>query len=321
MPVFHLLRDINKIFPEIGIDIGMPYYLNANVDLSFVEIFKLPFNVMKKPPYIRNIELNEKIGEEILNKIKQNNVIAKEAIALLSLSEFFKSDGIITNNALLIEARYKFYQYNYIRIIPLDEFPDIIDIIAHGNSIFLSTARPLRILPFDIFYQLTHFKNKRFFSWFIKIEQSADRKNLIENLRSALLNRYPYILYSRDMIRFFELQRDYFLRRGEGRFHLMLGYYLSNYYLLLWGMLDHLTIIAKYAYNLSIKEKNCGIYSKEFWNKFNVPNLFNFIRESQLSEWIDIMAEMRHHAAHKGIKVPTELLIETNESKRVMKKY
>jgi len=114
------------------------------------------------------------------------------------------------------------------------------------------------------------------------------------------------------MIRFYELQRDYFLRRGERRFHLMLGYYLSNYYMLLWGMLDQLTIIAKYAYNLSIKEKTCGINSNKFWNKLNEPKLYKFISESKISEWIDIMAEMRHHAAHKGIKVPTELLIETN---------
>ena len=157
MPVFHLLRNFIINCPKISIDIVIPSYIKAQVDLTFLEIFKLPFNIMNTPRDIKNIELNELIGDDILNKITDNTVIAKEAIALLSLSEFFKSDGIITNNALLIEARYKFYQYHYIRITPLDEFPDIIDIIAHGNSIFISTSSSIGILPFDIFYQFTHF--------------------------------------------------------------------------------------------------------------------------------------------------------------------
>jgi hypothetical protein len=316
MPVFFLIREMEKICPEINIELTIPEYLVGKEDLTMLTIFDLKFNVLNEPTDPINIQLNESIEVDILDKFIQNTEGSNRALALLSLSESFKSDGIITNNAILIEARYPIYQYHYIRIIPLYEFPDIVDIIAHGNSFFSSASSTLRNLPFDVFYQFTHFKNKRFFAWFNKIKIDAEHIELIDNLRSALLHRYPYILYSRDMIRFYELQRDYYLRRGQRRFHLMLGYFLSNYYMLIWGMLDHLTVIAKYTYSLSINEKDCAINSKKFWReiKSEAPNLFKFIKEPPISEWIVIMAEMRHHAAHKGIKIPTRILMETDES-------
>lgn len=317
MPIFFLIREMKEICSELVIEIVIPSYMVTQEDLSLFTIFNINLNVINRPSNLLNIELNESIDEDIIKKITNNTESSNRALALLSLSESLKSDGIITNNALLIEVRYPIYQWHSIRIIPLGEFSDIIDIIAHGNSIFSSASSTLRNLPFDVFYQFTHYKNRRFFSWFNKIIRELDNIELIGNVRSALLNRYPYILYSRDMIRFYELQRDYYLRRGERRFHLMLGYYLSNYYMLLWGMLDHLTVIAKYAYRLPINEKDCAINSKKFWKEFKSkePNLFNFIKVSPISAWINIMAEMRHHAAHKVIKIPTRILEETDESK------
>jgi len=316
-PVFFLIRVMKEIRPELSIEIMIPSYLGNREDLSILTMFDLIFNIINEPKGLNNIHLNESIDVDILDKFTQNTESSKLALALLSLSESIKSDGIITNNALLIKARYQVYQYHCIRITPLNDFPDIVDIIAHGNSIFLSTSSTLMNLPFDVFYQMTHFKNRRFFAWFNKIKPDHNKIELMDNIRNALFNRYPFILYSRDMIRFYELQRDYCLRRDERRFHLMLGYYLSHYYLLIWGMLDHLTVIAKYVYNLSIREKDCGIKSNEFWKEFKTKeiNLCKFIKEPRISEWISIMAEMRHHAAHKGLKIPTRILEETDESK------
>lgn len=316
-PVFFLIRVMKEIRPELSIEILIPSYLGNREDLSILTMFDLKFNIINEPKGLKNIHLNESIDVDILDKFTQNTESSKRALALLSLSESFKSDGIVTNNALLIKARYQVYQYHCIRIIPLNEFPDIVDIIAHGNSIFSSASSTLMNLPFDVFYQMTHFKNRRFFSWFNKIKTDAYQNELIDNIRSALLNRYPFILYSRDMIRFYELQRDYCLRRDERRYHLMLGYYLSHYYLLIWGMLDHLTVIAKYAYGLTINERDCAINRRKFWKEFQSkePNLSKFIKEPPISEWITIIAEMRHHAAHKGIKIPTRILEETDDSK------
>jgi hypothetical protein len=121
------------------------------------------------------------------------------------------------------------------------------------------------------------------------------------------------------MIRFYELQREYYSRSGLLQsFGLAIGYYVSAYYVLLWGMLDQLTLIAKYAKELTLEERDCGIRSKTFWKEFREqePELTEFITSSKISRWIDVMADIRHHAAHKVIKIPTSLVSDTDESEK-----
>jgi hypothetical protein len=115
----------------------------------------------------------------------------------------------------------------------------------------------------DLVYQWTHWKASRFAKWFNHVQAIIEKKELQESLRSALLNRYPFLLYSRDMVRFYELQMDFYQRRGlQRRFSMGVGFYVSTFYLFLWGMLEHLTIIAKWAKDLTIDETKCGIRSK-----------------------------------------------------------
>ena len=83
-------------------------------------------------------------------------------------------------------------------------------------------------------------------------------------------------------------------------------------------MLEQLTIIAKYVCNLSIIERNCGILKSNFWKEFKKkqPALTSFIKGKKIYDWINVMADMRHHAAHKGIKSPTEIVIDTEDSQK-----
>lgn len=239
-------------------------------------------------------------------------------LSLLSLSESVKADGIVTNSALLIDHQYAIYQYHHIRIVPVDEFPDLVRVVAVGNSIFWSSAYG-RDIGFDVFYQMTHWKAMRLFKWWAQVNSGQMTKKLVDNLRGALLNRFPYILYSRDMVRFYQLQRDYYLRRQRLlSYRLAIGFYINTFYLMLWGMLDHLTIVAKYARHLNITEKACGIRSKEFWKVFRgVENgLSRFVKGPKMSQWIGIMADMRHQAAHSMIPIPSLLVFETEESKK-----
>ena len=95
-----------------------------------------------------------------------------------------------------------------------------------------------------MYYQLNHWKQKRLASWYWAKRQDleADRR---DNVHSALINRYALIAYARDMVRFYELQLDHFHRRGLWRaFGTLLGYHMTNFYLYLWGMLEHLAVIA-----------------------------------------------------------------------------
>jgi hypothetical protein len=237
----------------------------------------------------------------------------------LAVADAIQADGIVTNEEILVNARYGLYQHHRIRIIPLKELGDIVEIFAHGHSIFWPATSPERYLVFDLFYQWSHWKSNRFAKWFNEVQAQIERKELRESLRSALLNRYPFLLYSRDMVRFYELQIDFYHRRGlQRRFSMGVGFYVSTFYLFLWGMLDHLTIIAKWARDLKIDETKCGIRSKKFWKEFNTtdPRLNTFLNHPRVSKWISVMADMRHAAAHRDLALPTVIVQDTEESKK-----
>ena len=44
--------------------------------------------------------------------------------------------------------------------------------------------------------------------------------------------------------------------------------------------------------------------------------LNTFLNQPRFKEWISVMAEMRHAAAHRDLALPTEILTETEESKK-----
>ena len=276
-----------------------------------------PLSLLKEispPPFKLDAAIQSELREPLLSNTAESN----RCLEVLAVGNAIQADGIVTNEAILVNARYPLYQHHRIRIIPLKELGDIVEIFAHGHSIFLSYTTG-QYITLDVFYQWTHWTASRFARWFNQVQATIEKKELQESLRSALLNRYPFLLYSRDMVRFYELQLDFYQRRGlQRRFSMGVGFYVSTFYLFLWGRLDHLTIIAKWAKDLPIDETKCGIRSKTFWKEFNRtdPRLNAFLRKPKISEWISVMADMRHAAAHRDLALPTVLLAETEESKK-----
>lgn len=314
LPVFALITELKHVAPSIKIQIYLQQHLCNQADLAQgkslgLEVVEIP-ELTSEP----SIELESSI-KDILKQAGND----ENALTLLTISKRWQADGIISDNEFLIDKRYTILQHHRIRIIPLVEFADVVEIIAHGNSIFRSTTSTERRLNFDLYYQLTHWKAARYRKWCLLIIKKISETELVDNLRTALLNRYPYILYSRDMIRFYELQRDYYSRRGlYESFGLAIGYYVNTFYFLLWGMLDQLTVIAKYKTKLELDERDCGIRKQKFWKIFRnyEPELSNFIKGDTIANWINVMADLRHHAAHKTIKIPTPLVSETEEAKK-----
>jgi hypothetical protein len=140
-------------------------------------------------------------------------------------------------------------------------------------------------------------------------------KDLRENLRSLSLNRYSFILLTRDLVRFYEIQNDLFTRVGhEGRFGTIIGYYITNYYLYGWGLLDQLTTILNVSQRLGVDERQCGIAKKDFWKKVKDQELLSFKEDNKV--WIERMAYIRHLAAHRTIMIPTAVLMHTDESRQ-----
>jgi len=153
--------------------------------------------------------------------------------------------------------------------------------------------------------------------WYDYVKSSIANEKLHANIHSALLHRYTYLLYSIDMAMFYDLQQDYYYRRSiECGQSLLIGYYLTHFYLLLWGMLDHFAVIAKYKCDLDIDERHVGIRSSKFKKKLSEhhPDLVRFIESEMINEWIEIIADMRHQAAHKVIATPSDIVVHTDES-------
>jgi hypothetical protein len=99
---------------------------------------------------------------------------------------------------------------------------------------------------------------------------------------------------------------DFFARRHQNRrFAMPLGYYVSNFYLHVWGLLDQLTVIANLAFGLGLRDRDCGITYKDFWKTLakRRPAPATFIERTDISEWIGLIADMRHAGAHHSSPV------------------
>ncbi len=177
--------------------------------------------------------------------------------ALCGLCVQHKVDGIVTTSAQLIDARYPLYQHDVIRIVPLNEFADFVEVCAHGHGIFWSASYQAALTQ-DTYYTLAHHKGARVARWFPLYQPRDPSVNVREDLRSLLLNRYPFILYARDMVLFFQMQKDSSTRNGRiQNFNVPLSYHMNCFYLLLWGMLEHLCLVANSVFQLGLSPKAC----------------------------------------------------------------
>src|SRR5207253_9871463 len=131
-----------------------------------------------------------------------------------ALGHHLKVDGIVTAIPSLVEARYSLFGHHTIRIIPPEELADFVEIFARGHLIFCKATPAPTFLPPDVFYGFADPKARRLWEWFNKMIPRLVDQTLTEMLRSALLNRYAFIVYARAMVRFADLQNQHYSRRG-----------------------------------------------------------------------------------------------------------
>ena len=314
-----LINDLGLLDPPASVRLLLPTHLADERTRTLATGWKPLIVQLGKPSDIPSFNLDPELSKEFREALLASNDQARLAMNLLALSNELQADGIITAAEVLTNARYPLYNVHLVRVIPLEELADIVEIFAHGHSIFWSASNPERRLTPEVFYTWAHWKCSHYFKWFGKVQPTLANKEVEDNLRSALLNRFTFLLYSRDLIRFYQLQRDYYSRRGLlERFGMPVGYHVTVFYLLLWGMLDHLTVLGKYAKGLRIDERDCTFRNEAFWKEFapKVPGLDRLRKDSKITEWINHMADMRHAAAHRGIPIPTQLRTITEESQK-----
>src|SRR5262249_17026214 len=208
-----LLHDLQTWAIPIELELLLPTYLAGSAIRSFKHP-RPPFQQLTKPLAGPDFTPDTEIPEGIRNKFAKGDEESQRVLGLLSLAVAAQADGLVTSSTVLVEARYALYQHHLIRVIPLEEFADVVEVFCHGHSLFWSVTNTNRRLIVDIYYQFAHWKNSRLYHWANKVLPTLSNKNIQEHLRSLLFKRYSFVLYGRDHIRFYELQRDYFTRRG-----------------------------------------------------------------------------------------------------------
>jgi hypothetical protein len=314
-----LIQDLRRITPSVTVTLALPRYLGDAHVHGYAERIRPILWEIETPEGVPGVTLSKRIPRRHRERLPGATVEGQSAIALLALCDFIQADGIVTTEPRLVEARYPLLQHHRLRVIPLEECANWIEVCAHGHDVFWSATEYSRNLTVDVFYPWTHWKNRRLARWFAASTSRFVSLGVQEDVRNAVLNRYPFLLYSRDMVRFYELQMDHFNRRGlQRRFSTPLGYYMSNFYLHLWGMLDHLTVMAKRAFGLEVEDRTCGIENKTFWKALATkePGLRAFMRDPKMVQWVGVMADMRHAAAHREMLLPSILVQESEAYKK-----
>lgn len=317
-----LIRDLSALEWPVDVKLLWPPYLDrvppADVSEPLAILLDEHFEEVRDSGEPRRFVASRHMDETARGALDGESLEQQRRRALLALADDAQADGLVTDDDVLVAQRYDLLQHHRIRIVPVADFADVIEICAHGHSIFWSVVDPERRLTVDVYYQKNHWKQKRLASWYWAKQRDLEL-DLRDDVHSALINRYALIAYARDMVRFYELQLDYFHRRGLWRaFGTLLGYHMTNFYLYLWGMLEHLTVIANRAKKLGLRERDCGIENLKLWHALGEQDasLRAYIRGGPIREWTVAMADARHAAAHRAMLLPNDIVSETEDSQR-----
>ena len=165
-----------------------------------------------------------------------------------------------------------------------------------------------------------------------KVKLSTLKDSAKERARSFVHNRYVDILVSVDKINFYKIQQQILdTERGimdnkEPQFHGAIRYFLNYYLLLVWGYVDHLTLIINDVFVLGYDEENYRDRKKisflnykdkqEYLGRIKAVDeeLYNFILSKEFQEWLGILGQLRHKSAHREMISPSVLLQPTPES-------
>lgn len=305
--ILQLVIDLRLFNPAINIQ------LMTSDKQAFEEpLFEICSEVFPAEAYVPN-RLDK---DDPRNGLLEISLAALNKRTLCALAVGLKVDGLVTTSATLIGARYALSK-DLINIIPLDELADFVEVCAHGHNVFVSASHSSSLYQ-DVYYILAHHKGKRLATWWGAGVKAGLSEEGQQQLRSLVLNRYPFVLYARDMVKFYRLLGDDSRRHGDSQFGFGLSYHLNQFYFLLWGMLDQLSLLANHSFGLGLSQIQCGISRPNFLTALakRSPNLRRFFLMPTVENWIGLMSDFRHSAAHQVIPMPTEVVVDTEDSKK-----
>jgi hypothetical protein len=315
--VLRLVRDLLGLPIPVVVRIVFPSYL-AETQAQIVEAANIGLDHFTKEAELESFTLSRQISRRLRGPIERGAQDEGRGLRLLALAHSLRADALVTSIPTLFEASGALRRFHSVRLMAPDELPDFVEICARGNDIFCAAGFATSWVAPDVFYLFANSHAKKFAEWYGRLSSTLTDPALLESLRSALLNRYPFILYSRDLIHFYEIQKQHWLRRQgpPAVFRLMVNYHLTAFYLHAWGMLDSFAGIANKWLGLGVHPRKCYIARDDFLEALELvrPSLAAFIRHH--AEWIETIGDVRHPAAHSALVLQRDVARSTKESQK-----
>jgi hypothetical protein len=191
------------------------------------------------------------------------------------------------------------------RLLTFEQSLKVFEIFVKGHEIPWSFEQPVWNMPWGSFHSLCDVKGRVCYGMLSKLTQCNLAPEVVEYARSLLLNRFAHVCYTRDKIAFYDMQRRFAVRRKWERqqFFFEIGFYLTNYYLALWGCVDQLSLFVNRAFGLGVQSPNqISFRNKKFIRKLveKSPEVAGIVNANDFSKWLDDLMLFRDHCAHRG---------------------
>jgi hypothetical protein len=315
--VLRLVRDLKHLSTPINIHLVFPSYLAVHRHQEG-QAEDVGLSIFPNESDVASLLLSREMRRRDRERIERGAEGDCRGLRLLALAHSLHADGLVTSLPTLVDARYALSRFHAVRVLTPSELPDFVEICARGHDVFCAAGFATTWVAPDAFYQFTNPNAQRFAAWFSRIVPALTDHVLAEHLRSALFNRYTFILYARDLILFYELQKQHHLRR-QGQpavFRAMVNYHLTTLYLHVWGMLDALARIANRHLALGVHPHQCYIVREEFLEALESkqPTLVHFIKSH--AHWVQVIGDVRHPAAHSALVLQRAVARPTADSQK-----
>src|SRR5262249_9079575 len=138
----------------------------ADVSEPLAILLRGPLSEVRAGGPLRRFVPNEHMDEAAREALGGESAEQQRRRALLALADDAQVDGLVTDDDVLVGRRYDLLQHHRIRIVPVAEFGDVIEVCAHGHSIFRAADSSELQLTSDTYYQTQHWKQKKLARWF-----------------------------------------------------------------------------------------------------------------------------------------------------------
>jgi hypothetical protein len=231
-----------------------------------------------------------------------------EALALASTAIVGEADVVVSEELTRHPEVVKRFKDLNLSLVGMEEATRSCETFVRGHEIPWSFARPVWGMPWNTFYVTSDPDIRMTEQLRTLAGQKGVPDSVQEQIRRLGLNRWAAIMYTRDKLLFYLIQRRAAKRRrlSHQNFTFELSYHLTTYFLLFWGALDQVSWIVNEACGLGFTPnqwREVGVSKKKFLERLAArdPEMFGEFQEAEFLRWLDVLKRARHWVAHQGI--------------------